>query len=62
MGYVFHTSENAKHWLQAINGTSIGEVGWLAEEGTAEHGRTVFVGTSDKSNDLVHPPAQHGSQ
>lgn len=62
IGYVFHTHENAKHWLDAINGTSIGKIGWLAEEGTPAHDRTVFVGISDKSNDLVHPPAEHGSQ
>jgi hypothetical protein len=61
LGYIFHGPDQAKHWLQRINATSMGKIGWVVQDGTAEHERTVFVGVDRKANEESHAPAKHGA-
>lgn len=61
IGYIFHNAQQAKHWLQRVNATSVGEVGWQAQDGSREHERTVFVGVDRKANEETHAPSKQGT-
>jgi hypothetical protein len=39
LAYLFHYAKQAQHWLRKL-----GDVGFMLEDGTPEHSRTVFIG------------------